>query len=188
MTPRTIVLLGKSGSGKDTQAKLVAEKLQPFLYISTGDLGRALMKSPTAFGHKVKETLEKGGIFPDWLASYLWEKDLAERLQGEENIVFPSSPRKIGEAEKIDTVLEWLGRRAAEAVLIDISDDEAVKRLLGRGRADDTEENIRERLSWFEPEVSPTIRYYEERGRLYRIDGVGTVKEIFNRIKEVLKL
>jgi len=185
-TPRTIAFLGKSGSGKDTQADFVAEKLVPNLYISTGDIGRDLMKKDTLVGRRVKETLDEGKIFPAWLAEFMWQREMAENLKGDEYIIFPSSPRKKTEAEELDNVLGWLGRSLSEAVLVDISDDEAVRRLLARGRFDDNEEDIRARLAWFEPNVGPAIEYYEKAGRLHRVDGVGSIEEIEKRVAKAL--
>ncbi len=184
---RTIVFLGKSGSGKDTQAEILAEKLKPSLLVSTGDLAREIMESNTLIGKRVKETLAEGGLLPAWLASFLWEKKLAGEFVGEENLIFPSSPRRVPEAKEIDEVIKWLGRDGkVEAVLVDIPDEEVFTRLLKRGRADDTKENIQERLNWFKRDVEPVIDYYEKDSRLYRVDGVGPVEEIAKRIDKAL--
>jgi adenylate kinase len=71
-------------------------------------------------------------------------------------------------------------------VLLDISNEEAVSRLLKRKRSDDTEESIKERLSWFEENVGPAITYYEGHGRLHRVDGMGTIEDVAERIAQSL--
>lgn len=187
-TPRTIVFLGKSGSGKDTQAKFVAEKLEPVLYVSTGSFFRKVMSKDTTMGRRTKQVMDNGELMPHWFGAFAWEQTLLEELKGEENIIFPSSPRNAEEARELDEVLEWLGRDLSEAVLVDVPDEEAVKRLLKRARFDDNEEDIRARLSWFEPHVGPVIEYYEKAGRLHRVNGVGSVEEIFEKIKAALKI
>ena len=105
---------------------------------------------------------------------------------GAENIIMDGSPRRLDEAVEMDEVFKWLGREKIEVVLVDITEDEAVKRLLKRGRADDTEEAIRSRLRWFNESAMPAVEYYEKSGRLLRVDGLGTVEEIHLRIKQVL--
>lgn len=188
MTPRTIAFLGKSGSGKDTQIELLAQKLKPALIEITGDRFRKIAKMDTVAGRKIRIILDEGGLPPGWFAEYLWQDMLIHELKGEEHLIFGGSPRRIEEAKELDEVLEWFERSRPEAVLLDISDDEAVERLLKRGRHDDTEESTRERLKWFEENVGPVIDYYEKSGRLRRVDGMGTVEEVFERIKDALKL
>jgi len=187
--PRTIVLLGRSGSGKDTQMALLKERLDSVMVVGTGDLVRSLRKRPTLIGRKTRELYDAGGLLPAWLASYLWQRELADNLEGNEHLIFPSSPRRTAEAEELDEVMAWLDRKLPEAVLIDITDDEAVRRILKRSRdASDNEADIRERLAWFQKDVLSTITYYESKGRLHHINGMGTVEEIFDRIQRALGL
>lgn len=187
MKSRTIVFLGKSGSGKDTQAEILAEKLKPSLLVSTGDLARKIGASKTLTGKRVKETIDEGGLLPAWIASFLWQEKLVKDFNGEENLIFPSSPRRLAEAQEIDETMSWLKKDGnVEAVLVDIPNTEVMTRLLKRGRSDDIEENIKERLVWFKRDVGPVIDYYEKVGRLHKIDGVGSVEEIAERIAQAL--
>ena len=189
MTPRTIVLLGKSGSGKDTQIELLAKKLEPHLIVSTGEKFREIAELDSVAGRKINTILKEGGLPPDWFAEYLWQGELIYNLKGEEHIICGGTPRRLNEAKKWDEVITWLGRKLPEAVLVDIPDDEAVARIVKRARnKDDNEENVRKRLEWFRDNVVPVINYYEEEGRLQRVDGVGTVEEVFERIRAALNL
>lgn len=186
MNSKTIIILGRSGSGKGTQAILLKKKLEPCLHIVAGDLFRALAQKEGLAGRKVKEILAAGGLPPEWLAEFLWGKELIENLLGEENIIFDGSPRRVGEAERLDEVLGWLGRPSPRAVLVDITEQEAITRLLKRGRGDDQESNIRARLDWFNKSVLPVIDYYENSGRLIKVDGIGSVEDVFARITKAL--
>lgn len=189
MNPRTIILLGRSGSGKGTQAKLLKEKLEPCLYVYTGDLFRELESVDSFAGRKIKEVLDTGGLPEEWLAAFLWQKALVYNLKNNnENIIIDGSPRRLDEAEEMDIVLKWLGRVDIKVMLIDITEDEAVTRLLKRARADDTETSIRSRLQWFNTEAVPALEYFEKSGRLIKINGLGTVAEVFDRIKQSLSI
>ena len=186
MDSKTVIVLGRSGSGKGTQAELLKKLLDPCLYIYAGDLFRELSEADTLAGKKVKELLASGGLPPEWIAAFLWQKELVYGVRGAENIIIDGSPRRLDEAQELDEVLTWLGRFNIKAILVDITEDEAVKRLLKRGRADDSEESIRERLHWFNTEAAPAVEYYEKSGRLIRVDGMGSVEEIHERIKKEL--
>lgn len=187
-TPRTIVVLGKSGSGKGTQIELLAKKLSPSLITHTGRLFRSLAEQPTLIGKRVKEVLNKGGLQPTWLAAFLWQEELVKKFRGNESLIFDGSPRRVQEAQEIDGVMKWLGRDKVEALLVDVPKEEGVKRLLKRVRADDTRQAIEERMDWFERDVVPVIDYYQQKGRLHKVNGIGKVEDIFERIKQALGL
>ena len=187
MSPQTIIILGRSGSGKGTQAELLKKLLAPCLYVYTGDLFRELAQTETMAGRNIKTVVESGGLPQEWLAAFLWQKKLIDGLKsGLENVIIDGSPRRLDEAREMDEVFEFLGRRRVKIILVDITEDEAVKRLLKRGRTDDSEEAIRSRLAWFNTEALPAIEYYEKSGRLIKVDGMGTVEEIHSRIKNAL--
>lgn len=187
--PQTLVFLGRSGSGKGTQVELIKKMLQPYLYVYTGDLFRALAKTEGFAGKKIKGVIDTGGLPQEWLASFLWQRELIEKFNGGENLIFDGTPRRFHEAEELDEVLEWLERKEGlRAVLVDITEEEAETRLLKRARTDDTKESIKSRLSWFKTSTEPVIDYYEKSGRLIRVDGMGSVEEIHQRIKTALNL
>lgn len=189
MESQTIIILGRSGSGKGTQAELLKKLLAPCLYVYTGDLFRELTQTETVAGRNIKTVVESGGLPQEWLAAFLWQKKLVDGLiSGGENVIMDGSPRRLDEAKEMDEVFEFLDRRNIKIILVDITEDEAVKRLLKRGRSDDSEEAIRSRLAWFNTEALPAIEYYEKSGRLVRVDGMGTVEEIHDRIKNALGL
>lgn len=180
----TFCFLGRSGSGKDTQANLlktlIEKKEGEVLWISTGDLGRQLAKQDTVVGRKIKNILERGDLFSDWLAIALWFCVVKDQLKRSEILFFPSSPRYLREAEAIDDLMSGGDRKPPIPIYINISNKEATRRLQARGRADDTPGVIAERLSWFDSQMLPIAKYYGK--RVVTIDGHGATEEVFQRI------
>lgn len=185
----TFCFLGRSGSGKDTQAKLLLEVLKKDGYqvfnVSTGDQGRKLQETNTIVGRHIKKILSRGGLLSDWLAISLWMDLLQEKGLNDEVIFFPSSPRYLREAQAMDELMSGGGRPLPIPIYVDINNEEATKRLLARSREDDTDKVIAERLSWFEEQVFPIIDYYDK--RVIKIDGLGEEMEIHKRVLEALK-
>jgi len=183
-----IILLGRSGSGKGTQGKLLAKEFG-LEYISSGNLFRALAKEDTLIGKKVKEILMEGGLQPDWLAFWLWVNEL-KKIYLSRGIILDGASRRLEEAKLLDKVFEWLGRLNLKVFLINISRKEALGRLLKRGlkrgRKDDTRQAINKRLDWFNKETMSVVRYYKKTGRLIRINGEQSVEEVFKEIKSFL--
>jgi adenylate kinase len=189
LTSQTYIILGRSGSGKGTQAHLLEEKISPCLYVKTGELFRALAQRDTFIGRKVNKILLSGVLPQQWLAEFLWQGELISRIiTGQENIIFDGMPRRLDEAKELDEMLEWLERKNLNVILLDISREEAKARLLKRLRSDDVSSAIDKRLDWFEAEVMPVVEYYKASGRLIIVDGIGSIEEIFERIIKVLNL
>lgn len=185
----TFVFLGRPGCGKDTQIEFLLQRdeWREAVKIMAGDLFRELSEKDSALGRKVKEILDKGGLPPLWLASFLWISQLVAKVKGEEILLFGGSPRRRREAELLDEVLEFMGRPKAVAVVFVIRREESLKRLLLRGRHDDSKERIQNRLSWFESDVIPAIGYYREDGRLVEVDGEKPREAVFEELLEKLE-
>ena len=187
---RSFSFLGRSGSGKDTQLALfVGRKLSGCgtLRLITGDFFRELATKKTIVGGKVKDILEKGGLYPEWLAAYFWEREIIEKLANPETVILLSgSPRRLREAEVMDEVFVWTGRELITPIHIDVSQEEAFRRLKLRARGDDTDGAINARLDWFEKDVQPTLDYYRKQDRLITVDGIGPVDEVYERIRKLL--
>lgn len=183
----TFVFLGRSGSGKDTQLELLAAHYKPHLIISTGDLLRTLAKSRGAFGKRTREIFAVGGLHPSWLASSLWIKKLIEELKEGQHLFTTGALRRVKEAELFDKVMEFLDRRKPIAIHIVVSEEEATRRLIKRGRKADTPEAIRGLFQYFEESVLPVIAYFRAKGRLIEVDGELSRKEIHSNIIKALK-
>lgn len=169
----TISLLGRSGCGKGTQAKFAVERLRSrgVVHISTGALLRSLMEQHTAAGRITRRIMEHGGLHPSWVAAYTWFKILFEEQGAERHLIFDGAPRRLWEAKLLDDVMRWHGRPLPLCVYIDVRRREALRRLLARGRADDTAEAIKNRLDYFQKDVVPVLQYYKRQGRLLRVNG-----------------
>src|SRR3989344_2240477 len=180
----TFCFMGRSGSGKDTQAQLLKEYIEKQCYeivwISTGDLGRSLKQQDTVVGRRVKKILDNGDLFSDWLAIGLWFCMIKDNLKKSEVVFFSSSPRYLKECEAIDELMNGEYRTLPIPIYLDVNNEEVTKRLLARGRADDTNKVISERLSWFDNQMLPMANYYGK--RLVKIDAHGTIEEIHKKV------
>jgi len=214
MKTKIIILLGKSGCGKGTQAELLQEKFK-LDYIGSGDLLRARAKKNDFTGKKLAKTLKEGSLCPTAVISKLW-LDKAEEMKNKKNLrgfVMDGNPRKMLEARMIDEALNWYDWEA-KVFLIDISNKEAIWRLTKRRicqkcknilpfvgdfrtmkkcpecggklttRSDDTVSAAKNRLAWFKKEVEPIVEYYRKSKRLVKINGEQPIKDVY---KDILK-
>jgi len=183
-----LLLLGKSGSGKGTQADLLIERLDIDIYISTGDLFRKLAKKDSLAGRKVAKIMNKGGLPADWIASFLWQRKLVENLQSKkESIIFDGVARRLDEAKLLEEVLSWFDKELTP-ILLDISREEAFRRLKKRDREDDTDENIERRLDWYDSQVSNAVEYYKDKNKLIVVNGMPRVEQVFDNILQKLDI
>ncbi|OGF82594.1 hypothetical protein A3B18_01380 [Candidatus Giovannonibacteria bacterium RIFCSPLOWO2_01_FULL_46_13] len=182
----TLMFLGRSGSGKDTQIEMLMKRpdFAGAIETNTGNMLREMAKKESILGKKVKEILETGGLMPGWLSFTAWESYLIDKAKGDEILFTAGSPRRMEEAELEDKALEFLGRPKPVGVYISVSREEAKKRLLLRKRGDDTEESIENRLSWFDENVLPIAEHYRKEGRLIEVDGEGSQEEVFGRLQK----
>lgn len=171
--------MGFSGSGKDTQAGLVKDVLEKkygldsVLWLSTGDALRDIVKSGSFAGHLIeKKVLGAGNIAPPFIATLLWAGKAVRELQINQHVIFPSSPRTLNEARDLDDFVGFFDRKAYP-IFLNIEREEAFRRLKARGRADDTDEIINNRLDYFARHVLPAVEYFrkESKNRLIEIDG-----------------
>ncbi|MBI2048763.1 MAG: nucleoside monophosphate kinase [Parcubacteria group bacterium] len=186
--PRNVAFIGRSGSGKGTQAELLENFLTPALRIETGALFRALAKEETPIGHLVRNILEEGGLPPGWLASFLWEREIFLRLTPEKHLIMDGAPRRLEEAELLDRILPDFGRHGASGIYVAVGRAEAKQRLLDRGRGDDDEGTIENRLAYFEKDVVPVLEYYKDKKRLIEINGEQSVEAVHKDIVRALGL
>lgn len=183
---RRLLLLGPPGAGKGTQAAMVARALG-IPHLSTGEMLRQAVADDTELGHRAAAIMEAGELVPDDLVTAM----VIERLAAEDarcGFLLDGFPRNAAQA---DALAASLGDRAVEvAVLVEVGEEELVRRLLQRareqGRTDDTEEVIRRRLEVYEEQTAPLIDYYRDRGLLAAADGAGGVGEVFARVVGVL--
>lgn len=181
---RTILFVGKPGSGKETQARLLAQKTG-FTVVSTGEKFRELRERRDALGEHIRKEYDAGHLMPDWFADYLFQEAVLH-LSSDAGVIFEGSGRTIEQVAIIDKALSWLGRDYT-FINLDISDDEAVKRMLGRGRSDsDSEEKVRTRLGQYEALSAPVLKLVAEKGKLLNVSGEHAIEEIHADIVQKL--
>ncbi len=187
----TFVFIGRSGCGKGTQAALLqkycTEKGCDVVRLGTGDFARERAQKNTLTGKWIKSILDAGGFFPSWLAGALMLEMIEPRLTSHEQVLLlDGSPRRMHEAEVLDDFMAHLKRPSVYAIHLDISEDESRRRLLARGRGDDTEDAITSRLTWFKTQVEPVLSYYGD--RLITVSGEGAIETIHDSIIASLSL
>ncbi len=184
-----IILLGPPGSGKGTQAALLKERLS-VPHISTGDLLRAAVKAGTPLGLKAKAAMDAGELVSDELVLGLIEERLGQADIGG-GYILDGFPRNLVQAEALDTLLDRLGQPVEKALELTVDEEQIVRRLAKRaaeeGRSDDTEEVVRNRLSVYHQQTAPVTGYYADRNLLIRVDGMGSIEEINQRLVDALR-
>lgn len=177
-----VVLLGPPGAGKGTQAEKLAEKLE-IPHISTGELFRSNIQQGTKLGVEAKRYLDAGDLVPSTLTNELVD-DRLDHPDAANGFILDGYPRSVEQAKALHEMLERRGTDIDAVVEFRVSEDELLTRLTGRGRADDTEEVIRNRMKVYRDETAPLLDYY--RDELKTVDAVGTLDEVFARALQAL--
>ncbi len=180
----TLCLVGRSGCGKGTQADFILKKFRGdgIKHLYTGQILRKLFKKHNATIDIIRETLARGDLAPWWIAVYTWLNEFVAHGVGSTNIIFDGTPRTEIEAELLDAVMEWHGRPLPVCVYLETDEEEVTKRLLLRGRADDTREAIKHRMRFFHKDVLPVIEYYKKKKRLIVVDGHPAREVVWNTL------
>jgi len=181
----TITLLGPPGSGKGTQAERLRDRLG-FTVLSTGDLLRKARSTGTDLGRQAAGYMDRGELVPDDLIIALVAGAIGD-LDGRP-VALDGVPRTVEQARAIDELLREHSRMLNAAVLIDVPDDEVVRRITERrqGRTDDTPATARERLRVYHRETEPLVRSFEERGLLRRVDGAQDPDSVEDEVRAAL--
>jgi len=179
-----LIILGPPGAGKGTQAVRLKEKLT-IPHISTGEMLRDAAKAGTELGREAEKYMGAGKLLPDALIVNLIEERL-KNSDCREGFLLDGFPRTTAQAEALDKMLGENGKEIEGALMLEVPEDELLKRLLARRRDDDKEETIRERLKVYENQTAPVVHYYQKRSVLRRIKGVGSLEDIFGRLMEAV--
>lgn len=183
-----LLIIGPPGAGKGTQANAIAQR-HGIPAISTGDIFRANIQGQTELGTRVQQIIESGELVPDSLTNEI----VADRLQQDdarEGFLLDGYPRTVEQVHALDGMLAPIDAALDAVILIEVDTEAVIDRLLKRaeleGRADDTEEVIRHRQEVYQEQTAPLIRIFEDRGILVRVDGMGTVETVQQRIEAAL--
>ncbi|MEL7021881.1 MAG: adenylate kinase [Bacteroidota bacterium] len=176
-----LILFGPPGSGKGTQAVKLVEQFE-LLHISTGDLFRYEMGNNTPLGLEAKSYIQKGELVPDSVTIGML-KNKVNANPDVSGYIFDGFPRTIAQATALDEFLKEKGQQVSKLLMLDVDDEEIVKRILERGktsgRADDNDESIiRNRIAVYRKETSPVFDFYAAQEKSKKISGIGTIDEI----------
>ena len=175
-----IVLLGPPGAGKGTQAELLAGQLG-VPAISTGDMLRQAVASGTELGGKVQGIMASGALVDDGTMADV-VKDRLAKDDARRGFLLDGYPRTLPQAHTLEGILTEAGRELDAVLCVEVPEDELVRRAVLRGRADDSESVVRERLRVYREKTEPLIGYYRERGLLYPIDGNLPVEKVTSQM------
>jgi adenylate kinase len=170
-------LLGPPGAGKGTQAQKLAEKLG-IPHISTGDLFRYNITNETQLGLEAKKYLDAGDLVPAKLTNALVD-DRLNNADASDGFILDGFPRSVEQAETLREMLAARNTKLDAVLEFRVSEDELLSRLKSRGRADDTEDVILNRMKVYRDETAPLLDYYQ--GELKTVDAVGSLDEVFAR-------
>ncbi len=184
-----LILFGKPGSGKGTQASLIKNKYN-LVHISTGDVFRKNMSNKTDLGMLAKGYMEKGELVPDEVTVNMLKKELEDCLPCE-GFIFDGFPRTSYQAEKLDALLTKYSLNIHLTIALDVDNQTLIKRLLNRGKSsgrsdDQSEDKINKRLQEYDKKTKPLIEFYTKQNKYKSINGIGEMDDITARIVNLL--
>lgn len=180
-----LVILGRQGSGKGTQAVRISETFG-CIHVSTGDMLRAAVSAGTELGQKAETVMNSGGLVGDDIMNGI----VAERLGADDimanGVLLDGFPRTADQADALERICVEQGVRLDMAINLDVPVEIVTERMLARRREDDTPEAIDRRLSLYEEQTAPLLDWFAARDLLTTVDGVGSEDEVFARLSEAI--
>ena len=185
-----VVIFGKPGSGKGTQANFLKDKYDLY-HISTGDLFRKNILNETDLGIEAKSFLDNGDLVPDIVTIKMLENEVTEN-KGVKGFIFDGFPRTLNQAESLDIFLESVNQKINATIALEVDEDELITRLLDRGkttnRSDDQDiQKIKNRFNEYNIKTSILINFYNKQGKFYSVDGKGSVDDITSRLFDLIE-
>ena len=184
-----IVLFGKPGAGKGTQAEFLKEKYN-LTHISTGDVFRYNLKNDTELGKKARTYMDNGDLVPDALTIQMLQGEV-EKHTDTKGFLFDGFPRTLAQADALDEFLKSKNWEVTATVALEADDNILVQRLLERGKTsgrpdDQDEEKIRNRYQEYNEKTAPLTEYYNKQNKFYPVNGIGSIAEITERLSNVI--
>ena len=184
-----IVLFGKPGAGKGTQADFLKHKYN-LVHLSTGDIFRFNMKNDTDLGKLAKSYINNGDLVPDEVTINMLQDEVDKNPQAK-GFLFDGFPRTIAQAKALDKFLLDKNQEITATVALEANDEILVQRLLERGKTsgrsdDQDEEKIRNRYQEYNEKTAPLMDYYKDQHKFYSVDGIGAIEEVTERLSLVL--
>lgn len=187
-TMLNVVIFGPPGSGKGTQSEQIIDYFE-LGHISTGEILRAEIKADTELGKIAASFIDRGELVPDATIIGMLENKL-NFMNSSKGVIFDGFPRTVAQAQALKEMLAKRGERIDVMLNLEVERQELIARLLKRGetsgRSDDNLETIEKRIAVYEAQTAPVMDFYKAEGSYHGIQGVGSVAEIFERIKEAI--
>ena len=186
-----LILLGPPGAGKGTQAQRLVTNYN-IVQLSTGEMLRAAVAAGTPVGKRAEEIMARGDLVPDDIMVEI----IADRLKQPDvanGFILDGFPRTVAQAEALDKLLEKLGISLDAVVEMTVIEDELIARIVNRAketggaRADDNAETARRRFAVYTKQTAPVSGYYEKKGMLTKVDGMGSIDEVASGIEAALR-
>ncbi len=189
MNMLNLILFGPPGSGKGTQAERLEEAYN-LVHISTGELFRSEMEEGTELGIRANEYMSRGELVPDEVTIGMLRNKMTYHTAAE-GFIFDGFPRTAPQAEALDQLLGEMDQQIDALIMLDVPEDEIVKRILLRGkdsnRPDDNDpEVIRKRFQVYQAKTAPIYNYYDQKQKAHKISGIGTIDDIFQHLCDTI--
>lgn len=180
-----LILFGPPGAGKGTQSDFLIEKFE-LIHLSTGDLLRNEIAAQTEMGLEAKRFMDKGFLAPDWIVIEMIKSKLQE-TENANGTIFDGFPRTVEQAKALDELMDEMGTPVSGMICLCVEKEELISRILFRGitsgRPDDQDVAIIEnRIQIYNQKTLPLTNYYRAQDKFFKIDGMGSVEEIADRL------
>lgn len=194
MEKQFIIIIGRSGSGKGTQAELLGKVLlehgaAKILHTTTGGGFREFIEGETYAAKVSKDITNSGGLAPEFLAIWNWSNIFIKNITGTETVILDGAPRRMAEVDALHSAIRFFGYEKATVIHLDVSETWAVDKLASRGREDDNQREEQERkMQWFMEDVLSCLDFYsrDPRYSYIHVNGEQTVEEVHNELIQKL--
>jgi adenylate kinase len=183
-----LVLFGPPGAGKGTQSEKLIDKYQ-LVHVSTGDIFRSHIKNQTSLGQQVSQIIAEGNLVPDSITIAMLEEEVKNNPDAK-GFIFDGFPRTVAQAEALDKFLENNNTAISGVIALDVTEEELTQRIAKRqeisGRADDAADKLKKRIEEYFSKTIHVLPYYEEQGKLSKVNGIGDIEAIFAELSAVI--
>ncbi|MEM7548894.1 MAG: adenylate kinase [Bacteroidota bacterium] len=185
-----LVLFGPPGAGKGTQSQKIIDKYN-LIHLSTGDLFRKHLKEGTELGKSAQKYMDEGLLVPDEVVIGMVDEKIRETESDSNGYIFDGFPRTVHQAETLDKLMDAKGNPIMGMIALDVPEAELEKRIMERGKTSGREddknlEKVRTRIQVYKEETLPVANYYEKQEKFAKINGVGSIDEIFEKVTKVI--
>jgi adenylate kinase family enzyme len=186
MNPKTFILFGPAGCGKGTQSEQLSQYLKKtssdkkVVYVETGAQLREFVKGKGHTREMIRDVMAKGGLLPEFIPIWIWTGILIETLSATDHLVLDGLCRRPYEAPVLDGALQFYQREKPFVIVLNVSNTECKRRLLGRNRHDDKAEEIEKRLAWYKKDVVPTLDFFRKNNyyTVFDINGEQSIEKV----------